>query len=250
MLKEPIKPRKQQQLQQPGVPSVPAPAPAPAASGGGRASKIEAALAAGEKLTKNQKKKLKQRQKKKEDGEDPAAASGPSTTTGGGDDEPSSSKGGAGADDVSTSAAGQEATSGAAAAPAAGAAPEGGANGAKAAAAPAGDATSSKPGNGSGAVDLLKLQQQLLHMGCKIVDFGNACWTYKHFTDDIQTRQYRAPEVSTAHSLPRENTHHTGLGHHCSSDCAVCESPAALLPCAPLRLFLHQSHRPFGIWAA
>lgn len=29
----------------------------------------------------------------------------------------------------------------------------------------------------------------------KIADFGNACWTHKHFTDDIQTRQYRAPEV-------------------------------------------------------
>lgn len=29
----------------------------------------------------------------------------------------------------------------------------------------------------------------------KIADFGNACWTDKHFTDDIQTRQYRAPEV-------------------------------------------------------
>jgi hypothetical protein len=29
----------------------------------------------------------------------------------------------------------------------------------------------------------------------KIVDFGNACWTHKHFTDDIQTRQYRSPEV-------------------------------------------------------
>ncbi len=30
---------------------------------------------------------------------------------------------------------------------------------------------------------------------CKLVDFGNACWTHKHFTDDIQTRQYRSPEV-------------------------------------------------------
>ncbi|XP_075485114.1 uncharacterized protein LOC142524859 [Primulina tabacum] len=30
---------------------------------------------------------------------------------------------------------------------------------------------------------------------CKIVDFGNACWTYKQFTSDIQTRQYRCPEV-------------------------------------------------------
>ena len=26
---------------------------------------------------------------------------------------------------------------------------------------------------------------------CKLVDFGNACWTYKQFTTDIQTRQYR-----------------------------------------------------------
>lgn len=30
---------------------------------------------------------------------------------------------------------------------------------------------------------------------CKLVDFGNACWTYKQFTEDIQTRQYRCPEV-------------------------------------------------------
>lgn len=29
----------------------------------------------------------------------------------------------------------------------------------------------------------------------KLVDFGNACWINEHFTDDIQTRQYRAPEV-------------------------------------------------------
>ncbi|KAA8497100.1 SRSF protein kinase 2 [Porphyridium purpureum] len=29
----------------------------------------------------------------------------------------------------------------------------------------------------------------------KIVDFGNACWADRHFTDDIQTRQYRSPEV-------------------------------------------------------
>ncbi|GLT51287.1 hypothetical protein SLA2020_247070 [Shorea laevis] len=30
---------------------------------------------------------------------------------------------------------------------------------------------------------------------CKLVDFGSACWTYKQFTADIQTRQYRCPEV-------------------------------------------------------
>nr|XP_039263595.1 SRSF protein kinase 3-like isoform X2 [Styela clava] len=29
----------------------------------------------------------------------------------------------------------------------------------------------------------------------KIADLGNACWTHKHFTDDIQTRQYRSVEV-------------------------------------------------------
>lgn len=29
----------------------------------------------------------------------------------------------------------------------------------------------------------------------KIADFGNACWVDEHFTNDIQTRQYRAPEV-------------------------------------------------------
>jgi serine/threonine-protein kinase SRPK3 len=29
----------------------------------------------------------------------------------------------------------------------------------------------------------------------KVVDFGNACWLTKRFTDDVQTRQYRCPEV-------------------------------------------------------
>jgi serine/threonine-protein kinase SRPK3 len=29
----------------------------------------------------------------------------------------------------------------------------------------------------------------------KIVDLGNACWVDRHFTSDIQTRQYRSPEV-------------------------------------------------------
>ncbi|KAL8496467.1 hypothetical protein ACS0TY_020251 [Phlomoides rotata] len=41
-------------------------------------------------------------------------------------------------------------------------------------------------------------RQKLLaevELKCKLVDFGNACWTYKQFTSDIQTRQYRCPEV-------------------------------------------------------
>lgn len=29
----------------------------------------------------------------------------------------------------------------------------------------------------------------------KIADLGNACWIDQHFTNDIQTRQYRSPEV-------------------------------------------------------
>ena len=39
------------------------------------------------------------------------------------------------------------------------------------------------------------LEAEYLHAKVKIVDLGNACWTHKHFTEDIQTRQYRAPEV-------------------------------------------------------
>lgn len=30
---------------------------------------------------------------------------------------------------------------------------------------------------------------------CKVVDFGNACWADNKFAEEIQTRQYRAPEV-------------------------------------------------------
>ncbi|CAN0048715.1 unnamed protein product [Lampetra fluviatilis] len=33
------------------------------------------------------------------------------------------------------------------------------------------------------------------HVRVKIADLGNACWTFEHFTEDIQTRQYRAFEV-------------------------------------------------------
>ena len=29
----------------------------------------------------------------------------------------------------------------------------------------------------------------------KIADLGNACWVHTHFSPDIQTRQYRSPEV-------------------------------------------------------
>ena len=48
-------------------------------------------------------------------------------------------------------------------------------------------------------LSLKELRSHLIDMECKIVDFGNACWTHKHFTDDIQTRQYRSPEVCCFH---------------------------------------------------
>ncbi|GMH40206.1 hypothetical protein BSKO_08110 [Bryopsis sp. KO-2023] len=38
-------------------------------------------------------------------------------------------------------------------------------------------------------------EEDLKLVSGKIVDFGNACWTHKKFTSDIQTRQYRCPEV-------------------------------------------------------
>eukprot|EP00899_Mesostigma_viride_P012986 jgi/Mesvir1/21689/Mv04109-RA.1 len=65
--------------------------------------------------------------------------------------------------------------------------------------APAGSAPGGKVGasprdqRGGGGVPWL--QGRKYGMACKIVDLGNACWTYKQFTSDIQTRQYRCPEV-------------------------------------------------------
>ena len=42
----------------------------------------------------------------------------------------------------------------------------------------------------------IKLNDKLFF---KIADLGNACFTYKHFTEDIQTREYRSPEVLIGH---------------------------------------------------
>jgi len=44
-------------------------------------------------------------------------------------------------------------------------------------------------------IDNSKLFNENHYPRIQIVDLGNACWTDKHFTDDIQTRQYRAPEA-------------------------------------------------------
>ncbi|KAG0457004.1 hypothetical protein HPP92_021841 [Vanilla planifolia] len=45
-----------------------------------------------------------------------------------------------------------------------------------------------------------------IDLKCKIVDFGNACWVDKRFADEIQTRQYRSPEVilGAGYSFPTD----------------------------------------------
>ena len=45
----------------------------------------------------------------------------------------------------------------------------------------------------------LKDKDLLLRSRAVVVDLGNACWTHKHFSEDIQTRQYRSPEVLLGH---------------------------------------------------
>ena len=52
---------------------------------------------------------------------------------------------------------------------------------------------------------------------CKIADLGNACWVSHHYTEDIQTRQYRALEVLL------------GAGYHTPADiwstaCMACST--------------------------
>eukprot|EP01066_Platyproteum_vivax_P011519 Platyproteum_vivax@DN5233_c0_g1_i1.p1 len=46
--------------------------------------------------------------------------------------------------------------------------------------------------------DLIQTEMDPFHptkTGFRVVDLGNACWVDKHFSEDIQTRQYRSPEV-------------------------------------------------------
>ncbi|KAF2224670.1 putative serine protein kinase Sky1 [Elsinoe ampelina] len=43
--------------------------------------------------------------------------------------------------------------------------------------------------------DKMDTDPQIEVISVKIADLGNACWVSHHFTNDIQTRQYRSPEV-------------------------------------------------------
>jgi serine/threonine protein kinase len=46
-----------------------------------------------------------------------------------------------------------------------------------------------------GSLDINGLHSLKLPFTIKIADLGNACWKHHHFSTEIQTRQYRSPEV-------------------------------------------------------
>lgn len=53
-----------------------------------------------------------------------------------------------------------------------------------------------KPSSSSGKTELeQQVENAFETISVKIADLGNACWVGHHFTNDIQTRQYRSPEV-------------------------------------------------------
>eukprot|EP00127_Corallochytrium_limacisporum_P002790 Clim_evm3s141 gene=Clim_evmTU3s141 len=54
---------------------------------------------------------------------------------------------------------------------------------------------SRRPSRRSASSSSLLRIAQSFECDVKIADLGNACWITHHFTDDIQTRQYRSPEV-------------------------------------------------------
>lgn len=58
--------------------------------------------------------------------------------------------------------------------------------------------TPSSSSSPSSAGDKRKAEEHQISVdiiSVKIADLGNACWVNHHFTNDIQTRQYRSPEV-------------------------------------------------------
>lgn len=49
--------------------------------------------------------------------------------------------------------------------------------------------------DGEDGEDEQRRENELAQARVTVVDLGNACWIDKHFCEDIQTRQYRSPEV-------------------------------------------------------
>ena len=46
-----------------------------------------------------------------------------------------------------------------------------------------------------GKIQINRGEKLKLPIRVKIADLGNACWTHHYFSTEIQTRQYRSPEV-------------------------------------------------------
>jgi serine/threonine-protein kinase SRPK3 len=76
--------------------------------------------------------------------------------------------------------------------------------------------------------DKTKTEEAFDTISVKIADLGNACWTGHHFTNDIQTRQYRSPEVI--------------LGSKWGASTDVWSMAAMVCP-LPLSLFFTADHR-------
>ena len=157
----------------------------PPGGGGGGGGKIAQALASGIALTKNQKKKLKKKQKKLAAQQQKLSASQGKESCCASEkkkNEATDHPGGTGKGEAETRE--REAKNG----------------------------KSSKTGSTQPASE--KEEEVLSHREilasipkeCKVIDLGNACWTYKKFTSDIQTRQYRCPEVilGAAYSTPAD----------------------------------------------
>lgn len=194
-------------LAQPAATTATAAAEAPTASTGSGGA---AACGGAEGLTRNQRKKLKKKMKR-------AAAKKTDLADGAGDDDDcsdvESTSGMTGAmqsgdpDAVDTAATataaggGAEAHAGEANGNGAGAAESGQAPGGEedaetAARVASGAEATTTAGEGAGPKQVVITRpgltdEQMTTAACKVVDFGNACWTYKQFTTDVQTRQYR-----------------------------------------------------------
>ena len=201
MLAEVVRPTRRRTSSFGGVGGVGSAAAAAARPAARPAGALAADAAAGAVLTKNQKKKLKRQLKKGGVGGGgsavgSAAASGSTSEE---EDEEAGEGGEAGGPAVAPAPSAPPPTpapdgNGAGPGPTAGA-PVGATPppAAEAAAAPAGVPSSTHP---PPPLDPAALADALLTMPARVVDFGNACWVHKQFTSDIQTRQYRCPEVS------------------------------------------------------
>ena len=76
----------------------------------------------------------------------------------------------------------------------------------------------------------------------KIVDLGNACWIDRHFSEDIQTRQYRCPEVREPSRVQPSSRAERRAPRHCGALLLPARSPPLSLRAR--RLFLGRRTAP------